>query len=137
MYPFSCVIKESCQVRSVLGFISLSFIFLKYGRTLSCDDYDTEQKLKEKDSARVGRDLAFLTKILVDTILALDDKVCREMTELKPDKSDGASALNAVNKILTDSTYKRNAEKIAEGFKNSLGAKGAADKIIDICNGMI
>ena len=52
---------------------------------ISCDDYDTEQKLSAKDSTRVGKDLAFSTKILVDTTLALDDKVCKEMTELKPD----------------------------------------------------
>lgn len=52
---------------------------------VSCDDYDTEQKLSAKDSARVGKDMAFSTKILVDTTLALDDKVCREMAELKPD----------------------------------------------------
>ena len=52
---------------------------------ISCDDYDTEQKLNVKDSARVGKDLAFSTKILVDTTLALDDKVCKEMAELRPD----------------------------------------------------
>ena len=52
---------------------------------ISCDDYDTEQKLSVKDSTRVGKDLVFSTKILVDTTLALDDKVCKEMAELKPD----------------------------------------------------
>ena len=52
---------------------------------ISCDDYDTEQKLSAKDSTRVGKDLAFSIKILVDTTLALDDKVCKEMAELKPD----------------------------------------------------
>ena len=52
---------------------------------ISCDDYSAEQKLNSKDSARVGKDLAFSTKILVDTTLALDDKVCKEMAELKPD----------------------------------------------------
>ncbi len=52
---------------------------------ISCDDYDTEQNLSAKDATRVGKDLAFSTKILVDTTLALDDKVCREMAELKPD----------------------------------------------------
>ncbi len=57
-----------------------------FGATfISCDDYDTEQKLNAKDSTRVGKDLAFSTKILVDTTLALDDKVCKEMKELKPD----------------------------------------------------
>ncbi len=52
---------------------------------VSCDEYDKEQKLSEKDSARVGRDLAFSAKILVDTTLALDDKVCTEMAKLGPD----------------------------------------------------
>ncbi len=52
---------------------------------ISCDDYDMEQKLSSKDTTRVGKDLAFSTKILVDTTLALDDKVCKEMAELKPD----------------------------------------------------
>lgn len=52
---------------------------------ISCDDYDTERNLSAKDSTRVGKDLAFSTKILVDTTLALDDKVCKEMAELKPD----------------------------------------------------
>ncbi len=52
---------------------------------VSCDDYDMEKKLSPKDTARLGKDLAFSTKILVDTTLALDNKVCREMSELKPD----------------------------------------------------
>lgn len=52
---------------------------------VSCDGYDMEQKLSPKDSARIGKDLAFSTKILVDTTLALDSKVCADMAQLKPD----------------------------------------------------
>ncbi|MBR2927672.1 MAG: glucosyltransferase [Oscillospiraceae bacterium] len=52
---------------------------------VSCDDFDMEQKLSPKDGARIGKDLAFSTKILVDTTLALDDKVCADMERLKPD----------------------------------------------------
>ena len=52
---------------------------------ISCDGFDVEQNLSPKDSIRIGKDLAFSTKILVDTTLALDDKVCNEMEELKPD----------------------------------------------------
>ena len=52
---------------------------------VSCDDYDMEQKLSLKDAVRVGKDLAFSTKILVDTTLALDDKVCADMERMKPD----------------------------------------------------
>ena len=52
---------------------------------VSCDDYDMEQKLSPKETARIGKDLAFSTKILVETTLALDDKVCSDMESLKPD----------------------------------------------------
>lgn len=50
-----------------------------------CDQYDAELSISPKDGARVGKDLAFSTKLLVDTTLALDDMVCREMERLKPD----------------------------------------------------
>lgn len=50
-----------------------------------CDDYDMEQKLSAKEATRIGKDLAFSTKILVDTTLALDPKVCADMEQLKPD----------------------------------------------------
>lgn len=52
---------------------------------ISCDEYDTEQKLSAKDAARIGKDLAFSTRVLVDTTLALDDRVCADMAELQPD----------------------------------------------------
>ena len=52
---------------------------------VSCDDYDMEQRLEARDAVRVGKDLAFSAKILVDTTLALDDKVCKEMETLMPD----------------------------------------------------
>lgn len=50
-----------------------------------CDDYDMERRLSPQDTARIGKDLAFSTKILTDTTLALDDMVCAEMEQLKPD----------------------------------------------------
>ena len=52
---------------------------------VSCDDYDMEQRLSPKDSARIGKDLAFSTKILVDTTLSLDEMVCADMKRLAPD----------------------------------------------------
>ncbi len=52
---------------------------------VSCDDYNTEQNLSSTDATRVGKDLAFSTRVLVDTTLALDDKILGEMAELKPD----------------------------------------------------
>ena len=52
---------------------------------VSCDDFDAEQHIDTKDAKRVGSDLAFSTKLLVDTTLALDDMVCAEMERLQPD----------------------------------------------------
>lgn len=52
---------------------------------VACDDFDAEQKLDPKDAVKVGKDLAFSTKLLVDTTLALNDSVCKEMERLKPD----------------------------------------------------
>lgn len=52
---------------------------------IPCDEYDAELKMKPEDAARVGKDLAFSTKILVDTTLSLDEMVCKAMDELKPD----------------------------------------------------
>ena len=50
-----------------------------------------------------------------------------------PAKSDSKSILNAVNEIFFNKAYKKNAEKIAKGFKDCPGAKGAANKISEIC----
>ena len=52
---------------------------------ISCDDYDMEQKLSPKDGARIGKDFAFSTQIIVETTLALDDRICADMEQLKPD----------------------------------------------------
>jgi len=52
---------------------------------ISCDDYDCQQRLTPQDGARLGKDLTFSTKILVDTTLALDEKVCRDMADFQPD----------------------------------------------------
>jgi len=50
-----------------------------------CDEFDAEQHIAPEDAKRVGSDLAFSTKLLVDTTLALDDMVCKEMERLQPD----------------------------------------------------
>lgn len=52
---------------------------------ISCDEYDTQQRLTPKDGARIGKDIGFSTKILVDTTLELDAVVCRDMERIKPD----------------------------------------------------
>lgn len=52
---------------------------------VSCDDYDMEQKLDPKDAVRVGKDLAFSTKLLVETTLALDEHILADMKRMHPD----------------------------------------------------
>lgn len=52
---------------------------------IPCEDFDAERKIAPEDAARVGSDLAFSIKLLVDTTLALDETVCRHMREINPD----------------------------------------------------
>jgi MGT family glycosyltransferase len=52
---------------------------------ISCDEYDLQTRLSENDRLRLGKDLAFSTKLIVDTTLALDDVIIRDMLTLKPD----------------------------------------------------
>ena len=52
---------------------------------MACDDFDAEMRLTPQEAARVGSDLALSTRVLVDTTLALDDRVCAEMARLQPD----------------------------------------------------
>ena len=50
---------------------------------ISCDKYLPE--LKPEDEKKVGKDFAALIEMVVDTTLALDEKVCSELKEFKPD----------------------------------------------------
>lgn len=52
---------------------------------ISCDEYDLEHKLTPKDAAKIGKDMAFSTQVLVDTTLALDEMVGKEMKRQRPD----------------------------------------------------
>ena len=52
---------------------------------IPCDDYVAELHLAPKDQARIGKDLVFSTKLLVDTTLALDEMVLREAAQFHPD----------------------------------------------------
>jgi len=52
---------------------------------LACDDFDAEMRLTKEETARLGSDLKLSTRVLVDTTLALDEMVCREMEVLMPD----------------------------------------------------
>lgn len=87
--PTLCVVSELVSQGHQVWYYSYNIMREKIesaGATfISCDDCDAEAKLSPKDSARVGKDLAFSTKILVDTTLALDEKVCNDMEKLKPD----------------------------------------------------
>lgn len=54
-------------------------------RFVPCDAFDAELHLTREEAAQLGSDLALSTRVLVDTTLALDDMVCREMQRLQPD----------------------------------------------------
>ena len=50
-----------------------------------CDAYDAQLGLTPQDGERIGKDLAFSTHVLVETTLALNDMVCRDMEAWQPD----------------------------------------------------
>jgi len=86
----------------------------------------------------VSESLYFEVPLVMLPQTAEQKGVARRVLELgagiRPKKPDGASVLSAVNEIFSNSAYRQNAVKISEGFKNSPGAKGAADKIMQVCN---
>ena len=87
--PTLGVVRELVSRGHQVWYYSYSFLREKIEAAgaifVSCDDYNIEQKLSPADSARMGKDLAFSTRILTDTTLALDEKVCADMKILKPD----------------------------------------------------
>jgi MGT family glycosyltransferase len=50
-----------------------------------CDAYDPQMRLSKEDSAKIGKDIAFSTELIVNLTLALDDAILADMKELKPD----------------------------------------------------
>jgi MGT family glycosyltransferase len=52
---------------------------------IPCDSYDPQIQLSKEDSAKIGKDLAFSTELIVNLTLALDDAILSDMRELKPD----------------------------------------------------
>ena len=50
-----------------------------------CDAYDPQMTLSEEDGARIGKDLAFSTRLIVELTLALDDAIVADMKRLQPD----------------------------------------------------
>ncbi|MEG2018727.1 MAG: glucosyltransferase, partial [Clostridium sp.] len=52
-------------------------------RCICCDDY-LRPRLRPEDEKRIGKDFSFLMEMVVETTLALDDKVSRELKEFNP-----------------------------------------------------
>lgn len=52
---------------------------------ISCDAYDAQQRLSPQDGARIGSDIVFSIKILVDTTLALDEVICADLARWQQD----------------------------------------------------
>lgn len=106
-----------------------------------CDDYDLERRLSPKDSARIGRDLAFSTKILVDTTIALDGAILRDMQALKPDcivadsmavwgkAIAGKLDIPFVSSTTTFAFNEHSAKVMKQGLKELLGLLFAMPKI--------
>ena len=51
---------------------------------------------------------------------------------VKLDKPEAASIRKAIDKVLSNSTYREKAAEISKGFRRCAGAKGAAEKILSV-----
>lgn len=52
---------------------------------ISCDKYDNQMNLKPEDAERVGKDIVFSMELIVNTTLAMDESILKELKEWKPD----------------------------------------------------
>ena len=52
---------------------------------------------------------------------------------IKLSKAEADAIVEAINKIFSDNSCKQKAEEISSGFKRCSGARGAADKILQVC----
>lgn len=50
-----------------------------------CDRFDPPKNLTAKDGAKMAKDIAFATKVLVDTTLAMDDVIYEDLLDIQPD----------------------------------------------------
>ena len=85
----------------------------------------------------VSESLYFGVPLIMLPQTAEQDGVAERVYQLgagiRLDKSDVSSILGAINKIFADDAYRQKAAILANGFKCCSGAKGAADKIIQVC----
>ena len=87
--PTLGVVRELIARGHQVWYYSYDFLREKIEATgatfVSCDSFDRQQHLDAKDAARLGSDLAFSTQILVETTLALDETVFKDMRNQQPD----------------------------------------------------
>ncbi len=50
-----------------------------------CDEYDAELNLSQDDGGKLAKDIVLSTKVLVNTTIALGEKIAEDMKEIKPD----------------------------------------------------
>ena len=58
---------------------------------VECDHGELGMKEQQGDAARVGKDIVFSTRLIVNSTLAMDDWVTAEMQKLQPDVIVGDS----------------------------------------------
>lgn len=52
---------------------------------ISCDGFDLGMDIDEDEASRVGKDIVLSTKLIVNTTLAMDEALEKDMAEIKPD----------------------------------------------------
>lgn len=93
--PTLGVVRELVQRGNEVWYYSYNTMKEKIENTgakfISCDNYDIQMNLEPKDADRIGKDIVFSMEVLVNTTLAMEDSILREMCAWKPDVIVGDS----------------------------------------------
>lgn len=85
--PTIPVVQELCTGGHEVWYYSFNMFKEKIesagAKFISCDEYLPE--LRPEDEKKIGKDFAALIEMVVDTTISLDNKVCGELQEFKPD----------------------------------------------------
>ncbi len=82
------VVEELIRYNNQVRYYSYDIMKDKIASTgaeyISCDTYDSQKQLSEKDIDRFGKDIEFSIKVLVDTTLNLDTYLLQDLKNWNP-----------------------------------------------------
>ncbi len=87
--PTLAVVKQLCGMGHKVYYFSFRPFREQIRRAgaefISCDDFSAGVDVSDNSGERLSKDVAYATKVIVETTLALDDMICKRLEEIMPD----------------------------------------------------